>query len=70
MNAETVSRWNDEDQEAKLRWFKSLTAEERMEVFCEMTNLFIENNPGVAERKNREARPTSGSYRVLELPKN
>jgi hypothetical protein len=58
----------EESLEAKARWFQSLTLEERMETFCEMMDLIMEINPSVAERKNRDARPLSGSFRVLELP--
>ena len=70
MNANTLAHWNDENEEAKIRWFRSLTVQERMDVVCEMTQRFIENNPGVMERKNCDSRPMSGTYRVLELPKS
>lgn len=55
-----------ETPEAKARWFQSLTVEERMEIFCELTALILENNPRIAD-VNR-ARPVQGRIRVLTLP--
>lgn len=60
---------SEESIEAKGRWFRSLTPEERMDYFCEMMDFILEVNPQVAERKNRDAKPLSGSFRVLELPR-
>ena len=53
----------EETIEAKARWFQSLTLAERMDVFCQLTNLVLENNPGIADKK--DARPTSKRVRVL-----
>lgn len=53
----------EETIEAKARWFQSLSLEERMNVFCQMTNLVLENNPGIVNKK--DARPTSKRVRVL-----
>ena len=36
---------DDESLEAKARWFQALSLEERMDIFCELTDLVIENNP-------------------------
>jgi len=41
----------DESLEAKARWFQSLPLEERMDVFVAFTNLILENNPDVVNRK-------------------
>ena len=45
---------SEETPEAKARWFQSLTVEERMQVFCEMTELILQNNPEVVEKKNAQ----------------
>ena len=55
-----------ETPEAKARWFQLLTLEERMAVFCELTELILENNPRIAD-VNR-ARSVPGRIRVLTLP--
>ncbi|CAN5505427.1 hypothetical protein BH20ACI3_BH20ACI3_00430 [soil metagenome] len=49
--------------EAKARWFQSLSLEERMNIFCQITNLVLENNPEIVNK--RDARPTSKRVRVL-----
>jgi len=41
----------DESLEAKVRWFQSLSLEERMDVFVAFTNLILENNPGIVRQK-------------------
>ena len=58
----------EETPEAKARWFKSLTIEERLDIFCEMMDMIYEINPEAFHRKNRNARPLSDSFQVLELP--
>ena len=57
----------EETPEAKALWFQSLSVEERMELLCEWTDLILENNPGILERKS--AQPITGRVRVLELPR-
>ena len=52
-----------ETLEAKARWFQSLPLSERMELLCVFTDLILDNNPGIVERKN--AQSTSGRIRVL-----
>ncbi len=52
-----------ETPEAKARWFQSLSLEERMEMLCLFTDLVLENNPLIAERKNDQ--PAAGRVRVL-----
>jgi hypothetical protein len=37
--------WKEESMEAKVRWFQSLTMEERMEAFCAFTDLMLALNP-------------------------
>ena len=53
----------DESLEAKARWFKSLSLEERMEVFVAFTNLILENNPDIVKQKY--VRPASERVRVI-----
>ncbi len=55
----------EETPEAKARWFQSLSLDERMDLLCFFTDLVLENNPLIAERKDAE--PIIG--RVLVLSK-
>ena len=59
--------WQEETLEAKARWFQSLSLEERLDIFCEFTDLILEINPAVAESK--DAQPVPGRVLVLELPR-
>jgi hypothetical protein len=52
-----------ESVDAKARWFKSLSLEERMKIFVAFTNLILENNPEIANKKH--VRPASDRIRVL-----
>ena len=54
---------NDESAEAKIRWFRSLTLSERMEMLCSFTDLALTANPGLQEQKN--AQPVTGRIQVL-----
>ena len=57
--------WLEETLEAKARWFQSLSLEERFDIFCEFTDLILENNPSLVDYK--DATPIAGRVRVLEL---
>ncbi len=57
--------WLEETLEPKARWFQSLSLEERFDIFCEFTDLILENNPSVIDGK--DATPIAGRVRVLEL---
>lgn len=60
---------HDREQEnslAKAYWFQSLTLEERMEIFCEMTDLTLENNPDIVKKKLPH--PIRGRVQVISLP--
>ncbi len=57
---------SDESIEAKARWFQSLSLQERMDMLCSFTDLILDNNPKIVEKKN--AQPTWGSFRVLSQP--
>ena len=52
----------DEGLEAKVRWFQSLSLEERMDVFVSFTNLILENNPDIVKQKY--VRPLIASKRA------
>lgn len=54
---------SDESLESKARWFQSLSLLERMDMLCFFTDLILENNPKIVEKKNDQ--PTWGSFRVL-----
>ena len=60
--------WEQESDRAKARWFQSLTREERMDYLCAITDLILENNPGIADMKHH-AQPASQSVRVLRAPR-
>jgi hypothetical protein len=53
----------EETPEAKARWFQSLPLSERMDLLCAFTDLVLENNPLMVERK--DAKPIAGRVRVL-----
>ena len=54
---------SDESIEAKARWFQSLSLLERMDMLCFFTDLILDNNPNIVEKKN--AQPAWGSLRVV-----
>jgi hypothetical protein len=49
--------------EAKARWFQSLSLEERQELFCNITDIILENNPKIVQEK--DAQPIKGRVLVL-----
>ena len=53
----------EESLQAKAQWFRSLSVEERMDVFVAFTNLILENNPDIVKQKN--VRPASERVRVI-----
>jgi hypothetical protein len=55
--------FRDERLEAKIRWFQSLSLEERMDLFVAFTNLILENNPDIVKQKY--VRPASERVRVI-----
>ncbi len=61
----TISHsFEDESPEAKARWFQSLSLSERMDLLCSFTDMILENNPGIAEKRN--AQSFTGRIQVLE----
>ena len=63
MNESVSHSFADESIDAKARWFKSLSIEERMNIFVAFTRLILENNPEIAKKKHD--RPASDRIRVL-----
>jgi len=57
----------DESLEAKALWFQSLTVEERLELFDEITELALELHPELANGSDAET--PSERLRVLTLPR-
>jgi len=41
---------SDESPVAKARWFQSLTLAERMDIFCEITDLALSIRPDLAQK--------------------
>ena len=46
MMAPISHSFEDETPEAKARWFRSLTVDERIAMLCAWTDLILENNLG------------------------
>ena len=62
--SESISHsFTDESIDAKAKWFKTLSLEERMNMLVAFTNLILENNPEIAKKKH--VRPPSDRIRVL-----
>ncbi|RIK61844.1 MAG: hypothetical protein DCC65_18390 [Planctomycetota bacterium] len=56
---------NDESPEPTAAWFRSLTIEERMDLFCKWTNLILDANPGIPDADDAR----SPSMRILVVSK-
>ncbi len=54
---------NDETIEAKVLWFRSLSLSDRMDVLCAFTDLALELNPQLPDKKY--AQPTKGRIQIL-----
>jgi hypothetical protein len=54
---------SEESALAKARWFQSLSVEERLALFCEITEMAIARNPALL--KGKDARPADGRIQVL-----
>lgn len=63
MNSQISHDRNDETIEAKVRWFRSLSLSERMDMLCAFTDLALEINPQIADKKY--AQPTKGRIQVI-----
>ncbi|MGH9900135.1 MAG: hypothetical protein ACRD4L_14925 [Pyrinomonadaceae bacterium] len=61
---ETITHdFEEETPESKARWFHSLSLSERVEMLNLFTDLVLENNPTIVERRNDQ--PVVGRIRVL-----
>lgn len=63
MNDKISHNRSDETIEAKVKWFRSLSLSERMDLFCNFTDLALTLNSGILERK--DAQPVKGRIRIL-----
>ncbi len=41
--------------ESKSKWFKSLSMEDRMQIFCEYTDMAFALNPNIAEKRDAQS---------------
>jgi len=65
LQIEISHSWQEEEPEAKARWFQSLTLAERMEMLCSFTDLILTNNPTIADTKDDQ----SASRRIRVVSK-
>ena len=54
MEFEISHNRSDETIEAKVKWFRTLNLSERMEMLCAYTDLALELNPQLPEKKNAQ----------------
>ena len=54
---------SDETIEAKVKWFRTLNLSERMDMLCAYTDLALELNPQLPDRKY--AQQTKGRIQIL-----
>jgi hypothetical protein len=63
MNSKISHNRNDETIEAKVAWFRKLSLPERMDMLCEFTDLALELNPQLPDKKY--AQQTKGRIQIL-----
>ena len=63
MNSQISHDRNDETIEAKVKWFRSLTLSERMDMLCTFTDFALELNPQLPDKKY--AQQTKGRIQIL-----
>ncbi len=63
MNTHISHDWKDERIEAKVKWFRMLSLTERMDLLCMFTDLALELNPQLPDKKNAE--PIKGSFQII-----
>ncbi len=68
MNFTVSHDFKEETLEAKARWFQSLTLAQRMDIFCELTEMILSINPRIMEFK--DAKPIPGRVLVLTQPQS
>ncbi len=64
MKKEVSFGFENETMESKARWFQSLPISERMEMLCMFTDMILENNPEIVEK--RDVKSLTGRIQVLE----
>lgn len=64
MKKEVSHSFEDETMESKVRWFKSLSIPERMDMLCFFTDMILDNNPAIIEK--RDVKSLTGRIQVLE----
>ena len=63
MNSQISHDRNDETIEAKVKWFRLLSLSERMDMLCAFTDLALELNPQLPDKKY--AQQTKGRIQIL-----
>ena len=63
MNSQISHDRNDETIEAKVKWFRTLTLSERMEMLCTFTDFALEVNPQLPDKKY--AQQTKGRIQII-----
>jgi hypothetical protein len=63
MNLQISHNPKDETIEAKVRWFRSLSLSERMNIFCSFTDLALNINPQLPDKKHVEQ--TEGRIQII-----
>ncbi len=64
MQPEVSHSFDAETIESKTRWFKSLSIFQRMDMLCFFTDMILENNPKIIEK--RDVKSLTGRIQVLE----
>ncbi len=63
MNSRISHDRNDETIEAKVKWFRTLSLSERMDMLCAFTDLALELNPQLQDKKY--AQQTKGRIQII-----
>jgi hypothetical protein len=63
MNSQISHDRNDETIEAKAKWFRALNISERMDMLCAFTDLALELNPLLPDKKH--AQQTKRRFQIL-----
>ena len=63
MNSQISHDRDDETIEAKVKWFRTLSLSERMDMLCAFTDLALELNPQLPDKKY--AQQTKGRIQIL-----
>ena len=63
MNKQISHDRKDETIEEKVRWFRSLSLSERMDMLCTFTDIALDLNPQLADKKY--AQQTKGRIQIL-----